>query len=341
LVELLVVISIIALLIAILLPSLSKAREQSRRAKCGSQQKQIITAYSLWGQDHNNFWPPRCGPGDGCELYKEVWILGTGKAGAVAQKKGTAYFDDAGNREDGLGIVGLPSKKLGSTTNEAHDEKDYPLNKYVVPGWKWPEEFTLTQCPSDSQTIRASSMMSAQGLQRRGFTVGQVGSAYEFFGTSYGTNISSPLPWKGFGDWAGSVVAQVNKMEGPLFNPDKIFRQGAFIVGIDLGIWYPSWNKFVGALTGDNLGDVVLGAKWHESKTPPLNVDAKWLNANAYFGDGHVAFQRYNELEFIGAIIPVPSAQCFVTPQWSLFPLKLKEQFLTEQVKQICTPGGS
>jgi prepilin-type processing-associated H-X9-DG protein len=62
------------------------------------------------------------------------------------------------------------------------------------------------------------------------------------------------------------------------------------------------------------------------------------LNANAYYADGHVTFTRYDELENIGAILPSPSAQCFVTPQWSLFPLKLKPEFLTDAVMQVCKP---
>jgi prepilin-type N-terminal cleavage/methylation domain-containing protein/prepilin-type processing-associated H-X9-DG protein len=53
LVELLVVISIIALLLAILIPSLSKAREQGRRVVCLSNTKQISLALILYTEDNS------------------------------------------------------------------------------------------------------------------------------------------------------------------------------------------------------------------------------------------------------------------------------------------------
>src|SRR5688572_6538327 len=52
LVELLVVIGIIALLIAILLPSLSKAREAGNRVKCASNLRQLIAGAFLHAQDN-------------------------------------------------------------------------------------------------------------------------------------------------------------------------------------------------------------------------------------------------------------------------------------------------
>lgn len=57
LVELLVVISIIALLLSILMPSMQKAREQAKKIICGSNVKQIVLAELLYAQDNDNFLP--------------------------------------------------------------------------------------------------------------------------------------------------------------------------------------------------------------------------------------------------------------------------------------------
>jgi len=58
LVELLVVISIIALLLAILVPTLAKARMQAKRVVCGTREKTILTAVNLYMSGNNNQMPP-------------------------------------------------------------------------------------------------------------------------------------------------------------------------------------------------------------------------------------------------------------------------------------------
>ena len=56
-VELLVVIGIIALLVAILLPALRKAREAANSAQCASNQRQLMMGFLMFANEHKNHLP--------------------------------------------------------------------------------------------------------------------------------------------------------------------------------------------------------------------------------------------------------------------------------------------
>lgn len=64
LVELLIVASVIAILLAMLLPALGKARATAQRINCASNMKQLGVGFAQYQVDNDDFYPLLCSPGD-------------------------------------------------------------------------------------------------------------------------------------------------------------------------------------------------------------------------------------------------------------------------------------
>jgi len=83
LIELLVVIGIIAVLIAILLPALNMAREQARAVKCQSNERQLMMAFLMFANEHDQRLPGNYFDGQTfqqagghIDAEKQDWLLG-------------------------------------------------------------------------------------------------------------------------------------------------------------------------------------------------------------------------------------------------------------------------
>ena len=69
LIELLVVVAILALLIAILLPSLGRARKQAQQVKCAANMRTIGVGVHYYVNDHNGHMPAM-----GTSLRPNSWV---------------------------------------------------------------------------------------------------------------------------------------------------------------------------------------------------------------------------------------------------------------------------
>src|SRR3984957_20034199 len=130
LIELLVVIAIIAILAALLLPSLARSKAQAGTIKCISNQKQLEAAHTMYTDDNHDLMPIDIDSSDGIQPASASgsWVIGEVRAYSRDTNiiNGTLY-----PYPKGPGIYVCPADNGIATVDKIPRDRSYALQAYV------------------------------------------------------------------------------------------------------------------------------------------------------------------------------------------------------------------
>ena len=160
LIELLVVIAIIAILAAMLLPALSKAKQQAWTANCLSNLKQLETCWHVYAVDNADFLPPN----------DSIMSMGGGVISA--------------------NISWCPDHaRTDLTTTDLESGVLFPCNKSLG----------IYHCPADKSTVEDSSGQPTAKLRNRSYNMSQSVNGYPEYLETLGIPSIAALPcWRKF-----------------------------------------------------------------------------------------------------------------------------------------------
>ena len=209
LVELLVVIGIIAVLIGILLPALSKARAAANRVACLNNVKQLYTATLLYCNDNGGWFPTQAGPADGINIVlNDDWIWW----------QADRNLDDSALAKY-LGLGGEKLKSVFRCPSDSNEGRVPPPG--IVPG-QGPYLYSYAQNGAIAYGLKFRTKITSWHETSRKilYTEPIIGNGPVYFAGS-GWNYGTPLSQR-----HGKAISRIRKKEVMGTNVSTVFIDG-------------------------------------------------------------------------------------------------------------------